>query len=97
MTIFATQHIRDKAGVAWGEEYVIGLVEKTEPITTTRLHALINKQSAMVTTTANYHIKNAINKKLIYKHNDPEDKRLVYHSLTEKGRKLMEDLRNAVK
>jgi repressor of nif and glnA expression len=97
MTIFATQHIRDKMGVSWGEEYVIGLVEKTEPITTTRLLALVNKQGAMVATTAQYHVKLAIEKKLIRKYNEPDDKRSVYHALTDKGKKFMEDLRDAVK
>jgi len=97
MTIFATQHIRDEVGVSWGEEYVIGLVEKTEPITTTRLLALVNKQGAMVSTTAQYHVNSAIAKKLMRKYNESDDKRSVYHALTDKGREFMKELRNAVK
>jgi len=95
MTIFATQHIRDKADISWGEEYVLGLVEMTEPINTTRIQALVLKQGAMVYSTAQYHIEQAIAKSFIRKHKDKEDGRIVYHSLTEKGKKLMEKLRDA--
>jgi len=97
MTIFVTQHIRDKVGLSWGEEYVIGLVEKTEPITTTRLLSLVSKQRAMVSTTAQTNMKSAIAKKLISKRKDTEDGRVVHYTLTDKGKKLMQELRDAVK
>ena len=97
MTIFVTQHIRDKVGLSLGEEYVLGLVEKTEPITTTRLLSLVSKQRAMVATTAQTNMKSAIDKKLIIKRKDTEDGRVVHYTLTDKGKKLMQELRNAVK
>ena len=97
MTIFVTQHIRDKVNLSWGEEYVLGLVEKTEPITTTRLLSLVSKQRAMVATTAQTNMKSAIDKKLIIKRKDTEDGRVVHYTLTDKGKKLMQELRNAVK
>jgi DNA-binding MarR family transcriptional regulator len=96
MTIFVTQHIRDKVGLSWGEEYVVGLVEKTEPITTSRILALVTKQGAMNQTTAQRHIKSAVNKKLINKFQEQDDGIRVYHELTDKGKKLMQELRNGV-
>jgi len=51
----------------------------------------------MVATTAQYHVNSAIAKKLIHKYNESDDKRSVYHALTDKGKGFMEELRNAVK
>ena len=73
------------------------MYKRQEPITTTRLLALVNKQGAMVATTAQYHVNSAVAKKLMHKYNESDDKRSVYHALTDKGREFMKELRNAVK
>jgi DNA-binding MarR family transcriptional regulator len=97
MTLFVTQHIRDKAGITWGEDYILGLVEKTAPTTASRIVDLVKKQKAMTPPTVYKYIASLATKKLISRKYDTQDKRMINYSLTEKGNKLMESLRNAVK
>jgi DNA-binding MarR family transcriptional regulator len=96
MTIFVTQHIRDKAGITWGEDYVLGLIDKTAPTTASRIVDLVKKQKAMTPPTAYKYIAILTTKKLISRKDDAQDKRMFNYSLTEKGKKLMESLRNGV-
>lgn len=97
MSIFDTQHVRSKHDLAWGEDYVLGLVSKTEPITFTRVLELVKKQDVMAGPTTNRYLQQLVKRKLLVKKPDPHDMRLVYFCTTEKGKNIMKELHNAAK
>jgi len=97
MSIFDAQYIRDKTGLSWGEDYVLGLIDSTAPTIYSRIAALVNKQKAVTSASANKYLKSLVEKGLVLRTADKKDLRLVHYTLTSKGEKLMESLRNAVK
>ena len=97
MSVFDNQHVRSKHELSWGEDYVLGLVSKTEPITFSRVLELVKKQDVMAGPTTNRYLGMLVEKKLLVKKPDEHDLRLVYFCTTEKGKRLLQELRNAVK
>jgi hypothetical protein len=97
MSIFDAQYIRDEAGLSWGEDYVLGLLESTAPTTYSRVASLVNKQKALTSASTNKYLKMLVAKGLVQKTDDKKDLRLVHYTLTVKGEKLVEKLKHAVK
>ena len=97
MSIFDAQYIRDGAGLSWGEDYVLGLLDSTAPTTYSRIAALVNKQKALTSASANKYLKMLVEKDLVRKTDDKKDLRIVHYTLTGKGEKLVKELKHAVK
>jgi DNA-binding MarR family transcriptional regulator len=97
MSIFDAQYIRDKTGLSWGEDYVLGLIDSTSPTTYSRIAALANKQKAVSPPSANKYLKSLFYKGLVLKAADKKDRRVVHYTLTAKGEKLVKELKDAVK
>jgi DNA-binding MarR family transcriptional regulator len=97
MSIFAAQYIRDKTGLSWGEDYVLGLIDSTAPTIYSRIAALVNKQNAVTSASANKYLKSLVEKGLVLRASDKKDLRLIHYTLTTKGEKIMKELKNAVK
>lgn len=97
MSIFDAQYIRKKHNLSWGEDYMLGLVDRTAPITTMRAIELGEKLCGLTNVTIQTKLKSLVAKNLVAKKKDKDDGRLVIYSLTEKGKRLVGSLRDAVK
>jgi len=97
MSIFDAQYIRDNAGLSWGEDYVLGLIDSTSPTIYSRIAALVNKQKAVTSASANKYLKSLVEKGLVLRTADKKDMRLIHYTLTAKGEKMIKELKNAVK
>ena len=94
MNAFKTQTIRAKHKLTMQEEYVLGIINELEPISTMRILNLANKQDVMSPATAHKYLKNLERKKLIHKIK-AEDRRMHEMATTGKGLIVLEELRNA--
>ena len=94
MNAFKTQTIRAKHKLTMQEEYVLGIINELEPISTTRILNLAEKQDVMSPATTHKYLKNLERKKLIHKIK-AEDRRMHEMATTGKGLVILEELRNA--
>lgn len=94
MNTFKTQTIRAKHKLTMQEEYVLGIINELEPISTTRILNLAEKQDVMSPATTHKYLKNLERKKLIHKIK-AEDRRMHEMATTGKGLIVLEELRNA--
>jgi len=91
---FKTQAIRIKHKVTMQEEYVLGMVRALEPISTTRVLNLAEKQNAMSPATTHKYLKQIERKKLIHKVK-AEDQRMKEFATTGRGISFLEELGHA--
>lgn len=94
MNAFKTQTIRAKHKLTMQEEYVLGIINELEPISTTRILNLAEKQNVMSPATTHKYLKQIERKKLIHKIK-AEDRRMHEMATTGKGLIVLEELRNA--
>lgn len=97
MSIFDAQYIRQKHDLSWGEDFVLGLIDRTAPISVTRAVDLGTKMGGLTNGTIQKKVRSVIEKGLVTKQKDAEDARLVMFVLTEKGKRLVRSIRDAVK
>lgn len=97
MSIFDAQYIRQKNNLSWGEDYVLGLIDKASPITTSRAIALGEKLCGLTGCTIQKKLNSIVTRGYAEKNHDKDDKRLVVYTLTDKGKRLVRSLRDAVK
>lgn len=97
MSIFDAQYARQKHDLSWGEDYFLGLISRTEPITYSRILDLVTKQEVMANPTMNRYLKKLVEKNLVEKKPDEDDQRLVYFCTTKEGKQLIKEIRDAVK
>ena len=95
MNAFKTQTIRAKYKVCLQEEYVLGMVSQLQPISTTRILNLAEKQEVMSPATAHKYLKQIERKKLVHRVKPIEDKRMHEFAPTGKGMVFLEELRHA--
>ena len=76
------------------EEYVLGIINELEPISTTRILNLAEKQDVMSPATTHKYLKNLERKKLVHVIK-AEDRRMHEMATTGKGLIVLEELRNA--
>lgn len=91
MNAYLTQTIRDKHGIDWQEEYILGLVNHTKTIRVT--HVLTTAFEVMTHATAHKYLTQLINKGLL-KHDIGNDKRIKMLKLTPKGDKVIKEIAN---
>ena len=94
MNAFKTQAIRAKHKVSLNEEYVLGMVNQLQPISTTRILNLAEKQEVMSPATAHKYLKQVERKKLVHRIKS-EDGRTREFAPTGKGMVFLEELRHA--
>jgi Fe2+ or Zn2+ uptake regulation protein len=91
---FKTQSIRDKHHLTMQEEYILGMVSSLEPISTSRILLLAEKQNAMSPSTAHKYLKELQRKKFVHTVKS-DDSRLREFAPTGKGMVFLEELRHA--
>ena len=94
MNAFKTQTIRAKHKLTMQEEYVLGIINELEPISTMRILNLANKQDVMSPATAHKYLKQLQRKKFVHVIK-AEDRRMHEMATTGKGLIVLEELRNA--
>ncbi len=94
MNTFKTQTIRDKHHITMQEEYILGMVKSLEPISTSRILSLAEKQNAMSPSTAHKYLKQLQRKKFVHTVKG-EDSRMREFAPTGKGMVLLEELKHA--
>ena len=94
MNTFKTQHIRDKYHLAMQEEYILGMVSSLEPMSTMRVLALAEKQNVMSPATTHKYLMNLHRKRLLCKSKDPDDKRTLQFTVSDKGKQVLEELKH---
>jgi len=95
MNAFKTQTTRAKYKLCLQEEYVLGMINELEPISTMRILSLANKQDVMSPATTHKYLKNLERKKLVHRVKPIEDKRMYEFAPTGKGIVLLEELKHA--
>lgn len=94
MNTFKTQTIRAKHKLTMQEEYVLGIINELEPISTTRILNLAEKQNVMSPATTHKYLKQLQRKKFVQVIK-AEDRRMHEMATTGKGLIVLEELRNA--
>ena len=94
MNAFKTQTIRAKHKLTMQEEYVLGIINELEPISTTRILNLAEKQDVMSPATTHKYLKQLQRKKFVHVIK-AEDRRMHEMATTGKGLIVLEELRNA--
>jgi predicted transcriptional regulator len=92
---FDTQIVRKKHNVSWNEEYIVAMVHHNEGINTTRVLNIANLQKVMSPATAHKYLSQAVTKKLLSHKQDKEDMRSVTLSLTAKGERFLQEIKDA--
>ena len=95
MNAFDTQIVRKKHNVSWNEEYIIAMVHRNEGISTMRVLNIAKLQKVMSPATAHKYLSQAVAKKLLNHKQDKEDMRSMNLSLTAKGERFLEEIKNA--
>jgi DNA-binding MarR family transcriptional regulator len=92
---FKTQPIRLKYHITMQEEYLLGMVSMLEPISTTRVLGVAEKQDTMSPATTHKYLMNLHRKRLLCKEKDKEDRRACAFHVSAKGKTLLEELKHA--
>lgn len=95
MNIFKTQPVRSKYHLTMEEEYVLGMIGMLEPISTSRVLGLAEKQEVFSPATTHKYLTNLHRKKLLCRSKDPYDNRALQFTLSAKGKQILEDLKHA--
>jgi predicted transcriptional regulator len=94
MNAFESQHIRNKHQVTWMSEYIIGMIGKLGGMNTSRILAMCVRHQIMSPATAHKYLKLGVEKKLLAQKWSKVDKRETEFTLTAKGEKFLEELKD---
>lgn len=94
MNTFKTQAVRHKHHIIMQEEYILGMVSALQPISTTRILNLAEKQDVMSPATTHKYLKQLQRKKFVHTVKG-EDSRVREFAPTGKGLVLLEELKHA--
>ena len=95
MNIFKTQPVRNKYHLTMEEEYVLGMIGMLEPMSTTRILGMAEKQEVLSPSTTHKYLTNLHRKKLLCRARDIHDSRALQFTLSDKGKQVLEDLKHA--
>lgn len=94
MNAFESQHIRNKHNIDWLTEYIIGMIGKLGGMNTTRVLDMCDRHKIMSSATAHKYLKLGVERKLLNQKWSKEDKRETEFTLTAKGEKFLEELKD---
>jgi DNA-binding MarR family transcriptional regulator len=92
---YATQALRFKNRIGWQDEYIIGMVGKEAPLTTTGVFKIAEAENVMSQATTHKYLKRVVAKKFVQEKSVKVDKRANELTLTEKGRNFLEEIKHA--
>lgn len=89
MNAYLTQPVRDKHGIDWNEEYILGLVNHTKTIKV--MQVLTTAFEVMTHATTHKYLSQLIEKGYLT-HIVGDDKRVKVVALTKKGEKVLKEI-----
>ena len=94
MNAFESQHIRNKYGIDWLSEYIIGMINTLGAMNTTRILAMCERHKIMSSATAHKYLNSAFDRKQLLQKRNKENKRGVEFTVASKGVQFLEELKH---
>ena len=95
MNAYETQALRFKNRVVWQDEYIIGMVSKEQPLSTTGVFKIAEAENVMSQATTHKYLKRVVAKKFVQEKSVKSDKRYNELTLTDKGKTFLEEIKHA--
>jgi DNA-binding MarR family transcriptional regulator len=95
MNAYETQALRFKSRVVWQDEYVIGMINKEAPLSTSGVFKIAEADNVMSQATTHKYLKRVVAKKFVQEKTVKTDRRSNELTLTEKGKHFLEELKHA--
>jgi DNA-binding MarR family transcriptional regulator len=94
MNAYETQRVRLKSRVVWQDEYIIGMVNKEAPLTTTGVFKIAEAENVMSQATTHKYLKRVVAKKFVQEKSIRADKRCNELTITEKGKQFIQEIKD---
>ena len=95
MNAYETQAVRQRHKIGWQDEYIIGMVNKEAPLSTTGVFKIAELEGVMSQATTHKYIKRVVAKKFVQEKVAKPDRRANELTLTEKGKNFIQEMRDA--
>jgi predicted transcriptional regulator len=92
MNAYESQPVRNTYNVSWQEEYILGMINHVGALNGMRVINECQSDTGMSLATAHKYLKQNVSKKLV---KQKRTGREVHFSLTDRGIKFLEELKNA--
>lgn len=94
MNAYETQTLRFKNRVVWQDEYIIGMISKEAPLSTTGVFKIAEAENVMSQATTHKYLKRVVAKKFVQEKSVKEDRRANELTLTEKGKHFIQEIKD---
>ena len=94
MNAYETQTLRFKNRVVWQDEYIIGMISKEAPLSTTGVFKIAEAENVMSQATTHKYLKRVVAKKLVQEKVAKPDRRANELTLTEKGINFLQEIKH---
>jgi DNA-binding MarR family transcriptional regulator len=94
MNAYDTNEIRKRYRMAWQEEYILGMVNAETPLGTMAILNIAEAQTVMSPATTHKYLKKLVAKKFVTEKLDKLDRRGLVFSVSDKGEKFLEEMKN---
>ena len=94
MFLFKTQHVRNQHGVSWFEEILMGAIYELGRTWTSDV--MDSVRGTMSSNTAHKYITQLVEKEYVAQQRTKTDKRYAHLSLTDKGKKYLTEIEEAL-
>ena len=95
MNAYMTQAVRHRYKLVWQDEYIIGMVGKEEPLSTSGVFKIADAENVMSQATTHKYLKRVVAKKLVQERVAKPDRRANELTLTEKGKNFLQEIKHA--
>ena len=94
MNAYETQALRFKNRVGWQDEYIIGMVSKEQPLSTTGVFKIAEAEGVMSQATTHKYLKRVVAKKFVQEKVVKVDRRANELTITEKGKHFLQEIKD---
>jgi DNA-binding MarR family transcriptional regulator len=94
MNAYETQALRFKNRVVWQDEYIIGMVSKEQPLSTTGVFKIAEAEGVMSQATTHKYLKRVVAKKFVQEKVVKVDRRANELTITEKGKHFLQEIKD---
>jgi len=92
MNLYQTQPVRDKHGISWHEEYLLGVIAAIQNGFITYIMEIATE--VMAEATAHKSLTKLVEREYLNQERSKTDRRYVSITLTDKGRTFLKELQN---
>jgi DNA-binding MarR family transcriptional regulator len=94
MNAYETQAVRHRHKIGWQDEYIVGMVNREQPLNTTGVFKIAEAEGVMSQATTHKYLKRVVAKKFVQEKAVKLDKRTLELTLTEKGKHFLQEIKN---